>query len=598
MLTAQAQPRMSVDGAWPGMVEQFRIAQRALGVPETDPPLRSDKSLAKFLGTLQSPGVYHAVQHDSQMCSANFHGVKLVYVQNYKVNTQGICSNLYALNDHGHEATSTFSFTIVRDPLSRFTSGYSEISYRAGLHKAGASFSRRPEGFCSEYLATSESDPARAAEFIKGLISGRLGHRLDNTRGCTFFDPYLHVLPQVGFVVQALHDHNIPIRGLDFLGKLEHLNDEWERLGNAVRDAHGISASWPRFDANLWADATHPDRDSNPHTGSDADSGSDARANMASLVGAVGSPERIGLCRVFLPDFVCFNYTLPADCAAALEGHGVTCAWPLGKQTNDRVVNRFCSNGPNLGRQWPMPPTECPHHWCGDVTAYYPSTVTARQLWAPYLSAVYGEAVDANEVDLKQVGWFYWSPMPALRGLCLQLFDTLAVPNSLPLGKAFVAANYSGVPLHYGSQMQAPSFSHPTAGMTSFTRPKWCQRTCAPAHLASAAGFFVKVAPLSVKLLSGSRIEVMHVNFAESGVAWFYHTPGSGVFIDLDALRMRGRLLELQKREDWNAHGRGVWHSARGSHKMHAFAYVHALNALAEGCIVCATGFLNAPRGS
>ena len=75
---------------WPGMVEQWRHAQQALGIHPSR-PLQANSSLSNFLGTRERPGFYHAVAHNSQTCHSRFRGVKLIYVQNYKVNTQGIC---------------------------------------------------------------------------------------------------------------------------------------------------------------------------------------------------------------------------------------------------------------------------------------------------------------------------------------------------------------------------------------------------------------------------------------------------------------------------------------------------------------------------
>ena len=342
----------AADASWPGMVEQWRLAQQLLAVPT--PLLQTNDSLSRYLGTLQASGVYHAIHHNSQMCTAHYHGVKLIYVQNYKVNTQGICSNLYALNDHSH-TTSTFSFTIARDPLTRFTSGYSELSYRASSTGTGLANNRRPQGICSTFLSTARIDPARAAQFVSGLLSGRIG--LSSGNKCIFMDVCLHVLPQVGFVVQALHDGNVPVRGLDFVGKIEELDDEWERLGNAVKEAHGI-ISWPRFNPNLWADQTHPNRQSDPHTKSNAASGNAARMHMDSLVSTVNGPERIALCRIMLPDYACFGYELPPDCAAALHGHGVTCAWPLGRPTE--LSSTGDALKPSPPPSLPLPPSPSP----------------------------------------------------------------------------------------------------------------------------------------------------------------------------------------------------------------------------------------------
>jgi len=219
-----------------------------------------------------------------------------------------------------------------------------------------------------------------------------------------------------------------------------------------------------------------------------------------------------------------------------------------------------------LGANWPTPVRSC---YCEHITRHFPTTLVAKQSWRPYLSAVYGEPVDGNDVDLSTLGWFYWSPTLPLRGVCVRLVGRLSNPDPMQEGIAFMGANHSGVPLHYDpTQMEPPRFAQPAHGVAmkgnSFTLPQWCTPTCLPAQIASAVGFFVKVS----EPLPSSRIEVTHINYDESGASWFWHTPGSGVFIDLDALRKRGSVLLLHNRGDFDAHGRGKWVSQQAAHIM------------------------------
>jgi len=220
----------------------------------------------------------------------------------------------------------------------------------------------------------------------------------------------------------------------------------------------------------------------------------------------------------------------------------------------------------HLGANWPTPVRSC---HCEHITRHFPTTLVAKQSWRPYLSAVYGEPVDGNDVDLSTLGWFYWSPTLPLRGVCVRLVGRLSNPDPMQEGIAFMGANHSGVPLHYDpTQMEPPRFAQPAHGVAmkgnSFTLPQWCTPTCLPAQIASAVGFFVKVS----EPLPSSRIEVTHINYDESGASWFWHTPGSGVFIDLDALRKRGSVLLLHNRGDFDAHGRGKWVSQQAAHIM------------------------------
>ena len=102
------------------------------GYPSAKPSLLStDDALTRYLGTSLTEGVYHAVPppHLHDVCTASWKGTKLLYVQIYKVNTNGICANLMKMSD-GSATNRVFGFTFVREPLGRFSSGFSEISWR------------------------------------------------------------------------------------------------------------------------------------------------------------------------------------------------------------------------------------------------------------------------------------------------------------------------------------------------------------------------------------------------------------------------------------------------------------------------------------
>jgi hypothetical protein len=83
------------DSVWPGMAAQWRRAQAELGVADNTSAI-TGAQLDLHLGSRIVPGVYHAIAHSaaSTWCTAHFHGLRLLYVHNYKVNTQGICGNL------------------------------------------------------------------------------------------------------------------------------------------------------------------------------------------------------------------------------------------------------------------------------------------------------------------------------------------------------------------------------------------------------------------------------------------------------------------------------------------------------------------------
>ena len=319
------------------MLDQWRLAQADY---LSDDNLSDDVALERYLGTALKLGVFHAVQHHQhEVCSAAFRGTRLVYVQIYKVNTYGVCANIMAMDDGGVTSRS-FEFTFVREPLGRFSSGFSEISYRSARYHGADS---RGSETCAHWKDHSTTSRARARVFLEELLAGRLGQQVSTASGaphlghhsgkqCALYERLLHVLPQVGFVVAALARHDV--ESLGYIGKLETLESDWEELGSHVtmsalpEGLHGDGA-WPRFRSDLWAVPWGPGLTVNPHAHTNADSGSSAREQMDSLISEIGGSARLSLCRVFLPDFVCFGYPLPDDCAAAIgTQHGVTCPYP------------------------------------------------------------------------------------------------------------------------------------------------------------------------------------------------------------------------------------------------------------------------------
>lgn len=127
--------------------------------------------------------------------------------------------------------------------------------------------------------------------------------------------------------------------------------------------------------------------------------------------------------------------------------------------------------------------------------------------WRAYLRWVYGDDFP-TVVDLNTFSWFYWhSPL----------------------------ANFEPQQVLYQSLIL---MQQPVAWVTL--------NPMVPEHRFAPYGFFVtqpfSAAQVETKLTSG-RLEVLRAQFPESGVSWFYHTVGSGVFLNLDALPRKGRFL-------------------------------------------------------
>lgn len=208
------------------------------------------------------------------------------------------------LND-GSEVKHAVNVSFVRDPLGHFVSGFSEIFHRTQGHP-----------FYKSSLYTFNRVELNAAPhaFIRDFVGGRL-HRVHDITDA-------HCFPQVAFLAGL---------ELGFIGDLDSMDSSWKSLGEHLK-----LEDWPRFNQGYGS----------THVKTDAKSGSPARAAMSSLIGANStSPaalllkqnetlHRVAMCRVLLPDFVCFGYEIPTDCISQLGVHGVVCPFKFPRRTS------------------------------------------------------------------------------------------------------------------------------------------------------------------------------------------------------------------------------------------------------------------------
>ena len=218
-------------------------------------------------------------------CRASWKGTQIVYTRAYKSANDAICENLRDLDDES-TTRKVLHIAFVRNPLEHWVSGYSEIAFRARTHPNYKSYL---------YSFTKQTgDEAQALAFIRDFAAGRF-HRVHDITDA-------HCFPQVAFLANTT---------LDYLGDLVDLRTSWESFGRIF----GLDG-WPTFKFDY----------SESHSHTDANSGSAARSAMQALAFHVGGPYREALCRLLLPDFVCFDYALPDDCQF-LEAHGVECPY-------------------------------------------------------------------------------------------------------------------------------------------------------------------------------------------------------------------------------------------------------------------------------
>ena len=213
------------------------------------------------------------------------------------------CQNFNSLDDREHAA-----FTFVRDPISRFISGYAEIEHRTrdGVTQyadLATTLSQHPVG-----------SPERAAAFFKEFL--RTGINLDG-----------HVKPQLEFLLPN-GGCSVP---MNFIGKTNSMEEDWTRMFRLQE----CSLSAP-FDEHL---GLHPNDQADKvameiSLGLESDRATDssgdvatntsselmlveATADMRALVAALQqdrSKYLRALCWLLLPDFAAFNFKLPAAC--------------------------------------------------------------------------------------------------------------------------------------------------------------------------------------------------------------------------------------------------------------------------------------------
>jgi hypothetical protein len=247
------------------------------------------------------------------------------YVQIFKSGTAEICGQKQM---HGHpphpndpvekapfcklgnnvlHQRQVFTFSFVRDPLSHFVSGYSEVVSRS-MGNFRSSADKCMHRGCFRWLR--EEDPLdRAKAFVADYVQGRA-----TNHACCEFLTALHVVPQAAFLRSALGGRfGCRVRKIDFIGRLENMTSDWARMNEVVGSSDGAT-----FGNYKQQSKNHG------HPKTNAASGNKWRVAMDRLLqddSQLSASTRDMLCTILNVDNVCFGYPRRKVCAHANVGN-------------------------------------------------------------------------------------------------------------------------------------------------------------------------------------------------------------------------------------------------------------------------------------
>ena len=296
---------MAAHPSWPGMVMQLEKGA-SMFVAGANAPIGGRASgasaraveLASWQPNPAPCSLYVARRSGLRVCSATFgdgpYRTRVHYVESGALMRVAdclfdVCALLRAHGSGEPSATSSarpsrsFVFTFVGEPLAHLLDALARATIGTPMLSA---VGRRTNRRANASIAVGDAIRAMVLGADCGAATG--------------------VRPQVACVASAVSGGLVTRRSIDFVGRLETFRDDWARIRHFVRD-------WPALRTPLCAVAKQ--RRDTRRIG-------DVEASRAAL----SSDHLLAACRMLLPDYACFGYSLPHACASLGDAqHNVSC---------------------------------------------------------------------------------------------------------------------------------------------------------------------------------------------------------------------------------------------------------------------------------
>lgn len=253
-----------------------------------------------------------------------------------------------------------YSFTFVRNPLSRFISGVTEVEYRMSYGNT-----ERKLGLVG--FKFKRGDPRRFQEFVRMVAymagKGPIFHNMMEVQ-------LEHIAPQVGTILSMCNSSGttlgVSVEDLN-LYKLEDFSNEWDRLVNesGYQSLNKVYTKLtPKFHSIRHPTTSDPFNTTKTAKQFLSYASEDAfKLLLGSMLppqdtvhiptafeddpdayGALAKTYLRAICRIYLTDYICAAYRLPEDCSDLVLEVATKLQYDLEAMTSAEIMNKLRSD--------------------------------------------------------------------------------------------------------------------------------------------------------------------------------------------------------------------------------------------------------------